>query len=52
MLCEVTNNPIVALPFMVTLVEPICVHVFPSVDSHEVKVLPTRCSLSHLLGEL
>src|SRR5215467_12207171 len=52
MLCEVTNNPMVTLPVMVTLVEPICVHVFPLVDSHEVKVLPDLCSLSHLLGEL
>src|SRR5260221_10891508 len=51
MLWAVTNRPMVALVFMVTVVEPIFVQVVPSVEYHEVNVLPDRCSLSHWLGD-
>src|ERR1700730_12176345 len=51
MLCDVTNSPMVTGPFMVTVVEPICTQLTPSTEYHDVKVLPFRCSLSHLFGE-
>src|SRR3974390_1136272 len=50
MSCPVSNSPIVTGPVMVRVVLPILVQLTPSADNHDVKVLPTRCSSSHLLG--
>ncbi len=52
MLCDVTNRPIVTGLLMVTVAVPILVQFTPSADSHDVKVLPTLWSSSHLLGSV
>jgi hypothetical protein len=50
-LCEVTKSPTVAVEAIVIVFLPIRFQVTPSSDCQAVKVLPARCSFSHLFGE-
>ena len=50
-LCDVTKSPTVAEDAIVRVFLPMRFQFTPSSDCQAVKVLPARCSFSHLFGE-